>query len=188
MAKKAYVVMIVTLIVAVLYWITLTPRPGPTKSIEITIGPVLTHKSTITICSVLFSNASNYDVQYPGGFGRTWFETAFLKNHVWESGRVSTAGGGLGVLAPHQVVVETIEVPEGVTELKLGLSITSLTWRGRTAWRILLHWPEFLRPLCGFLLTQDERKRSTIDWSSVYIVIEDRIVPKSEIKTNAETK
>src|SRR6266496_5724199 len=127
MAKKLFVAMIVTLIGALLYWTTLTPGPGPTKSVEITIGPVLTYKGTVATCSVLFSNTSNYDVQYPGGFGKTWFETAFLKDRVWEHGRVNTPGGGLAVLAPNQVVVETIEFPVGDTELKLALSITSLT-------------------------------------------------------------
>jgi hypothetical protein len=161
-----------------LFWLVVTPSTNTTKSLAITIESQLVLEESNKICSVLISNASDLNVQYAGGFGKAWLETAFRADGDWNHGQIRTPGGGVAILLPHETLVEKVEVPEEVAELRIGLSITCLTWRGRLGWRIASSLPEVFRPLSGFLLIQDERKRSTTEWSEAYIIVRDRVITK----------
>ena len=115
---------------------------------------------------VLVSNSSSYPVEYAKGFNKFWFEIAYLSNGVWQTFEVRTPGVGSWLLAPHGLVTDTIKVPEAASVFKVGLHITSLTWRGRFAFRMSgSRFNGFFGPLLGFLLVQDEERRSNMEWS-----------------------
>lgn len=124
---------------------------------------------TSSSCSVLISNMSECPVMFAGGFNRAWLEIDYLS----ASGRCSvvgrTPGGGNRILLPHQTLTTGLEIPQGAMQLRVGLAVTSLTWRGRLAWRLAgSRGGKFLRPLIGALLGRDEKRRSRMEWSIDY--------------------
>jgi hypothetical protein len=162
----------------IVWLVIISPPARPQKSIDISVTELSVISGIGRVCTVQLSNVSNCHVQFAGGFGRTWYETEFLTNGTWEYGKVRTPGGGDQVLKPCQAITEIVEVPEGIYELRIGLSITSLTWRGQTAWHLYKHFPAWFRPLRGYLLVQDERKRSTVEWSGRYVIRDGRVTLK----------
>lgn len=123
--------------------------------------------------SVMISNASTSAVMFPGGGNKAWLHVAYLTSNGPRSAQVRTPGGGDGVILPGGQLTNFLEIPEGVTQLRVGLPVTSLTWRGRLAWQLAgSHLSSALRPLIGFLLGRDEKVRSITEWSEVYLPAE----------------
>jgi hypothetical protein len=110
-------------------------------------------------------------VEYGEGFNKILFEIAYISNGVWQPYQVWTPGREDRLLAPHEVVNDSIHVPGDDDLFKVGLHITTLTWRGRLALRLSeSRISRYLKPLTGFLIVQDEKKRSTVEWSEVHNV------------------
>ena len=151
----------------VLGWFLATNPPlPPVRSIVLEVAPLPSSDSVSRGCALLVSNASNYSVEYAKGFNKIWVEIAYVSNDVWQTHEVRTPGVGSFLLAPRAVIKDTIKVPETATVFKVGLHITSLTWRGRFAFRMSgSAISGRLAPLTGFLLVQDEKKRSRTEWS-----------------------
>jgi hypothetical protein len=139
------------------------------RCLVFTNGPILYSNGHPRSCSVTVSNATDSVLQFAGGFNKFWFQIDYVDNGVWQRSYVRTPGGDDGLLPPHKALRDTIDVPEGTEALRVGLEITSLTWRGRLAWLIAgSSFGKFLKPVAGFLLVRDERNRSKTEWSDVY--------------------
>ena len=111
---------------------------------------------------VTVSNTTAYTVEYGKGFNKLWFEIAYASNGVWMTTNVTTPGVESCFLLPHAVLTDSIFVPGDSGPFKIGLHITSLTWRGRFAVssahsRYLYR----LKDFTGLLLVQDQRRRSS---------------------------
>jgi len=148
------------------WFLATNPPLPPARSIILEVAHLPSSDSVSRRCTILVSNASNYSVEYAEGFNKIWFEIAYVSNGVWQTYEVRTPGVGSFLLAPHAVVKDTVKVPETTSVFKVGLHITSLTWRGRFAFRMFgSKIGRHLGPLMGFLLVQDEKKRSRTEWS-----------------------
>jgi hypothetical protein len=141
-------------------------RPMPSRWTTCTIEPMSTAGS-VRVCSVTVSNTTDSDLLCSGGFNKLWFEVRYSTNGAWQQLHIRTPGGGNCLIAPHRVLCSTIEVPQQTQALNVGLDITNLSWRGRLGWWIA-GGPcrGLLKPLVGFLVSQDERNRSRMEWSS----------------------
>lgn len=148
-------------------WLAVTKPPlPPARSIMLEVAPLSSANSVSGIYTVIVSNASNYPVTYAEGFNTILFTIAYMSNGVWQTFQVTTPGSDAWLLAPHGVVTDAIQVPEAASVFKVGLSITSLTWRGQFAFRMSgSRFSEHFKPLMGFLLVQDRERRSKTEWS-----------------------
>lgn len=168
--KTRCVVFLLTVVAGfscVLGWFLVTNPPlPPLRSIVLEITPLPSSDNVSRGCALAVSNASNYPVEYAKGFNKIWVDIAYVSNGVWQTHEVRTPGVGSFLLAPHAVIKDTIKVPEAATVFKVGLHSTSLTWRGRFAFRMSgSQIGRHLAPLMGFLLVQDEKKRSRAEWT-----------------------
>jgi hypothetical protein len=121
---------------------------------------------------VVISNASDYCVLYPifGGLKEPMLYTKYSTGGAWSESRGNSIATGDGLMRPHEVKATKVEVPERTTGFKVGLFITSLTWRGRLAWRTTQTQPQrALAPIGRFLMQKDTRARSVTEWSEQYI-------------------
>lgn len=169
--RRVMVVAAVFFVVVVL-WLLLTNPPSSIsgKILSFTLTPLMSSNSTPRLCSVVIANTSGSPVMFAGGFNKAWLQIDYLTTNGWRSDQIRTPGGGNGVLQPNQQLTNTVEVPEAASKLRVGLPVTSLTWRGRLAWRVAGNRSvEVLMPLAGFLLRQDEKARSRTDWSGDYV-------------------
>jgi hypothetical protein len=155
---------------AIFVLIVATPPPFRARCLQFTLSQVPSNTVPALSCSVAVSNLSDSPVLYAGGFNKLWLRVAYSTNGIWHYTRVWTPGGGNGVLPPHTEIKDTVEVPLGATAVKLGLPITSLTWRGRFAWYVVGHCPEALYPVARLFMAPDERRRSRTEWSREYSV------------------
>jgi hypothetical protein len=119
-----------------------------------------------TECKALISNTSPFNLEYYGG-GESFF--AICTNDVWGQIHIHTLDCGYTILPPGHSVTNILRIPKGATKIKVGFPMTSLTWRGNTAWYLAAHFPSGLfRSLGGFLLQKDESKRNVWVWSDEY--------------------
>lgn len=156
-------------------FVAFVARPPALQStcLRFTLSQTSSNTDSGGSCLVVVSNSSESPVLYAGGFNKTWFRVGYVTNGEWQYTRVWTPGGGPGVMPPHSAINEVVQFPKGATAVKIGLPITALTWRGRFGWYIVGNCPEVLRPVAGLFLAQDERSRSTTEWSSEYAVQSD---------------
>lgn len=148
------------------WFLVTTPPLPPARSLVLEVAPLPSDDRVSRGCSLLVSNTSEYPVEYAKGFNKVWVQIAYKSNGVWETHEVRTPGVGSFLLAPRAVLKDNFKVPETATAFKVGLHMTSLTWRGRFAFRMSgSKTSRQLAPLMGFLLVQDEKKRSTTEWS-----------------------
>jgi hypothetical protein len=117
------------------------------------------------LCNVVVSNISNSPLGIEGGYSTLWFQVAYLTNGSWNEYSTRTVDGGPGLIFPHNVITNSFEIPDGTTELKIGLPLVYCTWRSMAAWKYSL--PSSIKQ---FLLAQDENKGSRIEWSSKYLI------------------
>jgi hypothetical protein len=118
---------------------------------------------------VVISNASEFSVLYPI-YGALKDPMVYIKSAnggQWQEAHGSSIAIGDGVMRPHEVKTTSVEVPERTTRFKVGLYITSLTWRGRLAWCTAPNRP--LAPIGRFLMKKDATTRSATEWSEQYI-------------------
>lgn len=175
MAKRLLFAMAITTAITVLYVVAMPSPSGPNKSLEFIIASELVRSNGVASAPVVVSNVSNCPVEYAGGFGSAWLEVGVSTNGVWRYEKLRTPGGGLAYLGSHRAFSQCVPIPPGVTRWKIGLAITSLTWRGKSAWRMLPD-PGVFRPICGYLLAKDERSRSVTEWSVEYIIAGDTAI------------
>lgn len=169
--KKALLAVAAVGLSAVIFvLIVATPPPSQSRCLQFTVSQGPSNSAANPSCSVAVSNVSDSPVLYAGGFNKIWLEVAYRTNGVWQNTRVWTPGGGNGVLPPHAGIKDTVEVPFGATAVRVGLPITSLTWRGRFAWYVVGHCPEALYPVARLFMAPDERRRSGTEWSNDYAV------------------
>jgi hypothetical protein len=171
MKKRHFVATVATVVgfLCVFGWsLVKTPSLPPARSLVLDVEPIPSDDNISRRCALLVSNISEFPVEYAEGFNKLWVEITYKSNGVWITHEVRTPGVGSFLLAPHAVLRDTFNVPETATVFKVGLHITSLTWRGRFAFRMSRSkTSRHLSPLIGFLLVQDEKNRSTTEWSEV---------------------
>jgi hypothetical protein len=170
MTKKIGVVCAVVAFAALSTVVALYEPSPPQRSVVFTVLPVFASNNTAQTCTVIVSNASDHTVVYTEGFGRIWFDVDYKSNAVWQHYRIET-NGGPALLQPHGVKKNSITVPAGATEIRVGMELTSLTWKGQLAFRIFRsNFGGSVRPIIHFLLVQDESKRSRTEWSETFSV------------------
>ena len=150
------------------------PSGPPPRSLAFTISSISLSNGFRT-CNVVVSNVSDYSVEAGGGSDTLWFEIAYLTNEVWQYSHVHTVDGGLAYMAAHSAERKNlIKIPDTATALKVGLNFTSLTWRGQLAFRIAggPFGGRVLRTVTGFLLLQDEKRRTKTEWSDEFHLVE----------------
>jgi hypothetical protein len=163
-------IMFVLLGCAVICWLALINPPAvPTRSLDFSIKPSRSGNGLGKAISITLSNCSDDPIQFYGNVKTPGYEIECVSNNIRCHSFVPTFGGTLGKLPPHALTKSEFKVPDGVTALKIGLSFTSLSWRGRAAWCMIGDSFESLRrPAMGFLVNQDIRKRSKVEWSDEY--------------------
>ena len=126
----------VTIIAGVIGWLVVVNPPPPVpRSLCFTIFPITSNNVSLLACPVIVSNASDCPLEYTEGFGKLSFNISYRANGVWKISSISTEGSsGTGLMAPHAVRKDSIKIPKNADAIKLGLDVTSLTWRGRFAW------------------------------------------------------
>jgi hypothetical protein len=121
---------------------------------------------------VIVSNTSGYPIEYPGGFGKVWFDINYISNGLSRSASVWTPGGGVGLLNAHEIIKDSIEIPMGASEFRIGVAITSLTWRGILGRSLVIGTDRDILRLCGaFMRRLDLRNRSKTEWSDEVHII-----------------
>lgn len=146
--------------------VAVNPPLPPARSLVLKIVPRRSGNGVSRECTLLVSNSSSFAVEYAKGFNRIWVDLAYTSNDVWQTYEVRTPGVESCLLVPHAVMTNSIIVPENATAFKVGLYVTSLTWRGQLAFRMSYGAiSRYLRRLTGLLLVQDEKRRSREEWS-----------------------
>lgn len=155
-------------------WLIATPwSHEPPSSLRFTVLPINATNSLTRSYAVAVSNASELYILHAfwGHPGNPWLDVAFLNNGIWRSVSRPGIGGGSTVLCPHGVEKGTIEVPAVAEAFKVGLDVTSLTWRGRIAWTIgQSRCQRVLRPMVTFLMPLDTNKHAKLEWSREYLL------------------
>jgi hypothetical protein len=164
-----YSVALICLTLGFLWLAACIPSSAKSEHLNIHITAGSTDRIGNVVCSVVVSNASLYPANFRGGFGVPWFDIAYFTNNLWRSTHVWTPGGGDGILGPHEAMCSVVHVPNGASAVKVGLTFTSLTWRGRVAWWTSARsFSDILRPVTVFLWHQDKKWRSKVDWSNEF--------------------
>jgi hypothetical protein len=168
--QKSIWILLLTLGCGLIFWLTLTDPPSiPARSLEFIIAPSVSSSELNKTISITLSNCSDCPVMYRGGIKSPWYEISYVSNGVACESSLQTVDGGPGKLPPHTLLRSEINIPEGASVLKIGLTFTSLTWRGRVAWATVGGSFESLRgPLARFLASGDIKTRSKIEWSDEY--------------------
>ncbi len=166
-----WTILLVLLLTAVVLVFVASPSPPPpVRSLDISLSPISQSGADPAVWEVTISNRSSFPVLYAGGFGRVCLKTAFLTEEGWKHDVRLMPGGGSGVISPGETVKDSVKIPRGVTRAKIGLGITSLSWRGKLAWRISrtrFQWP--LRSVVHYLLEKDLRGRRSTEWSEEFV-------------------
>jgi hypothetical protein len=160
---------ILVFIIGTGFFLALTIVPAmPVKNLCFSATPAVEGNGSNGLYSITVSNCSDFSVLYPflGGTG-PWFSVQCLTNGEWHDCHVRGVGGGTAVIAPHQLKQGSIRVPREASAFKVGLHITSLTWRGRAAWSIGTgRFQRTLGPIVGpLLMPSDVRRRTKTEWS-----------------------
>jgi hypothetical protein len=172
MKRKLFIAASFVIIGAALCRVLCFPTPLSSRCLDFKVAARLPVQKAPRTFFVVVSNASDCTAEYGAGFNKVWFSIAYLTNGVWQTDVVYTPGGGPALLKAHDTRRDNIVVPENATAFKVGLSVTSLTWRGRFAWVIAgSRFSELLKPLSRSLHVRDQKNRSTIEWSDEYPLI-----------------
>ena len=153
------------------FWFALTAVPSaPQSSVKFFIKPLPADSEIGETISLTLSNSSSDFLQYRGGLKAPFFKMSYISNGADCQDVIVPKNDieNLTYLRPHQFIETTIKLPAEATFYKFGFSYTSLSWRGKLAWDILemrREIPFDRRPVVGFLLQQDEKKRSKNEWS-----------------------
>ena len=171
MKKVVLITLILVVVVGIFGVVLLNPPSMPPKSLAFTIKSTRSSNNSPTTISVLLSNASQYPVLFKAGSDQPWFRIAYLSNGVWTQSSLRTPDGGERILRTGESAASMIEVPESAGAVRVGLSITSLTWRGRVAWWLLVNQSQTVFGLVeSFLASIEERRRSTNEWSNIFVI------------------
>ncbi len=172
--KKMLVLAIMAMIIGIGLYSALTVVPAmPAKNLWFSATPVTERNGSNGLYSVIVSNCSGFSILYPflGGTG-PWFSVECLTNGQWHDCHVHGIGGGTGVMAPHETRLGSIRIPKEALAFRVGLHITSLTWRGRAAWSIGAGpLQRTLGPIAGpLLMPSDVRTRTKTEWSGEHSI------------------
>ncbi len=150
--------------------LSIGPSSDVPRTFAFSLEPSSSNTNSNQDCDIVVSNISSFPAEISRGSDTLWFTLSCRTNGTWNEHSTRTVDGGMGVIPPHTSVKSTVQIPSGIDAIKVGLNFTSLTWRGRIACGIIGDYPEFCWPAAGFLLRQDEKKRSGIEWSDVFLV------------------
>lgn len=157
---------------AVALWLIVSRSPPPLKaSLAFAVAPTRTNDPFCRSYSVVISNSSKFYVLYPisGGLKEPMVYIKYITPAGWQESYGTSVGKGDGLMRPHEVKRTNIEIPEGAAGFKVGLYITTLTWRGRLAWQTVEGRPQrALAPIGRFFMQKDTRTRSVTEWSEQY--------------------
>ena len=156
-----------------LWMVLITPSSAPSKCIDFSFVQTPSSNGIRKLITITLSNCSDNTVEYYGGEKSPWYQIAYESNGVLCHTSVSSIDRGYGRLHSHDAIKSGLNLPIAASSVKVGLSITSLTWRGNTAWSLVgdrFDWVQ--RPVVGFLLRQDEKYRTKTEWSKEYLLIE----------------
>jgi hypothetical protein len=144
-----------------------SPTPVPSQHfLKITLSMIPVSNGLPNRCSILVSNISASPVEYCGPASSPLFHVFYFANDTWHDYWTISYGRGLETIPACGYIKTTLDIPQGATALKLGLDITSFTWRGATGWRLIGKGPAIVNTLAGFLVRQDEKVRKVTEWSA----------------------
>lgn len=147
------------------------PSAVTSRPISLKVTPILSSNDGPRRFSVAVSNLSDSTLQFVGSARHVRFAIKYLTNGTWGTSNVLIFSGGPGLLAPHDTLSDTINVPPDATAFTVGLDVTSLTWRGRLAWSLLgSRFETSLHPIMAHLIAQDEKYRSRTEWSEEFAI------------------
>jgi hypothetical protein len=165
------ILFIVVIFIVLFVWIALAPPGIPGNSLDFqAIGlnsnlvQDIRQSKTNAFISVSVTNLSRNIIVYD----RREIGMALLRNGVWET-------NGLGYSFPEQIYVgpglgEILysynPIPPDTSAIMIGIPYTSLTWRGRLAYKISQS--SIWRPVADLLWARDEANRSKTEWSPVF--------------------
>jgi hypothetical protein len=170
---------VVVAIGTALYFGLRQPSPVNSQCLTFDVIPIGSSDDFRTF-AVSVSNISESTVELLGDIHRIDFTVVYLTNGSWRTGSTQILTAGPVLVLPGQVEHDSIRVPAGAAAFKVGLAITSLTWRGRFAWFCLgSRFESLLHPIMARLIGQDERCRTQFEWSK------DFQLPRDELPTNS---
>lgn len=169
--KKLRVAILFLVIVGMFGVVILRCPPMPTRSLAFGIRMTAPTNEALNTISIVLSNVSKYPVLFPAGFRQPWFRVAYVSNGVWAENAMRTPGGGKQLLKPHESLQSVIEVPKNAEAAKVGLRITSLTWRGELGLWLFTHCNQgILGQIQSWLSRTEQQRRSTNEWSEVLMI------------------
>ena len=146
-------------ILFILGWLVLFPVPlKEERSLDIQLTEVGQNAEGLPRVIAVLSNASGNVLLYDNG---PLMEVASLRNGAWHTNFTPRSVTGHTLLQPGMAdrpIELSGEVVPGAEAVRVGLSFTSFSWRGRLALRI----PDshLLRPIASALFALDKSKRS----------------------------
>jgi hypothetical protein len=147
-----------------MFYAAVMPTTPPNHSLILTIRPDLSNKSIPGDYMITLSNYSDHSVEYS-----THVIASYMVGDLWLTSNVSGGGNNSGLLRPKRTQHGFVQMPNNATRIKVGVYYTSLTWRGALDYDTIdLPLRGIYVPMLGFLLMQDEKHRTKIDWSQVY--------------------
>lgn len=165
------ILLIVVIFILLFVWIALTPPGTPGNSLDFqainlnsNLVQDIRQSSTNAFISVSVTNLSRNIIIYD----HRDIGMALLRNGVWET-------NGLGYFFTEQTYVwpgsgEILHsfdpIPPDTRAIKIGVLYTSLTWRGKWAYKISQG--RIWRPVADLLLARDVANRSKTEWSPVF--------------------
>jgi hypothetical protein len=168
--KLIFSVVIATVVIGIFVEDLLNPALLSKQSLVFIIKPMPSSNNVPRMVSVVLSNASQYPVLFKAGDEHPWFKLSCLSNSVWTETSLRTIDDEYKTLKKGEALQSILAMPKSIDAARLGMSFTSLTWRGRFAYWLMLNQPESIfGPLQGYLIRIDMRSRSTVEWSDVML-------------------
>jgi hypothetical protein len=163
--RKFVVTFLPIMLLAAFGFVLVHRAPLPPRTLEFRIEPAGPSDPATATHSVTISNKSDFRLGFRSGVHQPWFQIAFLVGEEWHTSQVHTFENGDMFLEPHSTDKGTICVPKEASKARVGLWVTSLTWRARCAkWLAGTRVSNVLRPAIGFLWKLDNC-HTTQEWS-----------------------
>lgn len=157
---------------AIIFWLALIASPSaPSRSLDFVIKPKVADFGLQNTLTIVLSNCSDCTLLYDGTSRTPGYEVIYSINSSLHTNSLASIGENHKNLPPHSIITSQVEIPREVNSVRVGLYVTSLTWRGRAA--LVLNGrglSSVLDPITRLLARQDIEKRSKFEWSDEFIL------------------
>ncbi len=167
MKKKAFWLVPMLLAAYAVLFVDIIPMPA--RHIAFSLNSVGVNTEGLRQYHVAITNISGVPILCTTSMRKTvWPHVLYLRRGIWEEAvEERRLAGGTGVMYPNDYGIGAVAVPSDAEAMRIGMHLTSLSWKGRLGWQIL----EIRKRgtlISNSLVSWDTKHRSRTEWSIDY--------------------